>query len=117
VEHRTPDGPAALSREDAIEQGRLRYSQRAWAEAYQALSTVHRGEPRHDSGVARGEPGLYFVGLHFLHAFSSTMIHGVGRDAARIARAIATRRRAAAIPEKRSRRLERDGLSRAMSTR
>ncbi|HEY3592524.1 MAG TPA: hypothetical protein VGL13_01570 [Polyangiaceae bacterium] len=65
------------------------------------------GEPRHDSGVARGEPRLYFVGLHFLHAFSSTMIHGVGRDAARIAHAIATRRRAAAIPEKRSRRLER----------
>jgi hypothetical protein len=25
------------------------------------------------------------VGLHFLHAMSSSMIHGVGRDAARIA--------------------------------
>jgi len=43
------------------------------------------GEPRHVEGVAFGEPGLYFVGLHFLYAMSSTMIHGVGRDAARIA--------------------------------
>ena len=43
------------------------------------------GEPRHESGIAAGEPGLYFVGLHFLHSFSSTMIHGVARDAERIA--------------------------------
>jgi putative flavoprotein involved in K+ transport len=50
------------------------------------------GEPRHEAGVAIGEPGLYFVGLHFLYAFSSDMIHGVGRDAARIADAIAGNR-------------------------
>jgi putative flavoprotein involved in K+ transport len=43
------------------------------------------GEPRHTSGVVEQAPGLYFVGLHFLHAMSSSMIHGVGRDAARIA--------------------------------
>jgi putative flavoprotein involved in K+ transport len=48
-----------------------------------------RGEPRHESGRVESEPGLYFVGLHFLHAMSSAMIHGVGRDAARIAAAIA----------------------------
>jgi len=47
------------------------------------------GEPRHRSGIATGEPGLYFVGLHFLHSFSSTMIHGVARDAKRIADTIA----------------------------
>jgi putative flavoprotein involved in K+ transport len=46
------------------------------------------GAPRHTAGISV-EPGLYFVGLHFLYAFSSTMIHGVGRDAARIARAVA----------------------------
>jgi len=50
------------------------------------------GELLHDGGVARGEPGLYFVGLHFLYAMSSTMIHGVGRDAARIAKAVAARK-------------------------
>ena len=46
------------------------------------------GAPRHTAGISV-EPGLYFVGLHFLYAFSSTMIHGVGRDAERIARAVA----------------------------
>ena len=49
------------------------------------------GHPRHDSGVVKELPGLYFVGLHFLHAFSSSMIHGVGRDAARISDAVAAR--------------------------
>lgn len=48
------------------------------------------GEPRHERGVVAQEPGLYFVGLHFLYAFSSEMIHGVGRDAARIANVIAS---------------------------
>ncbi|HKE96349.1 MAG TPA: NAD(P)/FAD-dependent oxidoreductase [Povalibacter sp.] len=42
------------------------------------------GEPRHRSGVVDSHPGLYFVGLPFLHSMSSSMIHGVGRDAARI---------------------------------
>ena len=44
-----------------------------------------RGEPRHEEGVAAEVPDLYFVGLHFLTAMSSAMVHGVGRDAARIA--------------------------------
>ena len=42
------------------------------------------GEPVHDGGVVPAAPGLYFVGLHFLYAMSSAMIHGVGRDAKRI---------------------------------
>jgi putative flavoprotein involved in K+ transport len=54
------------------------------------------GEPLHQSGVVESQPGLYFVGLHFLHAMSSAMIHGVGRDAERIVQAI--RRRAAVRP-------------------
>jgi putative flavoprotein involved in K+ transport len=52
------------------------------------------GEPRHDGGIVPAEPGLYFVGLHFLYAFSSTMVHGVGRDAERIVDAIHARARA-----------------------
>jgi len=46
-------------------------------------------EPRHRSGIVDREPGLYFVGLFFLHSMSSAMIHGVGRDAQRVAAAIA----------------------------
>ena len=49
------------------------------------------GEPVHERGIVPGEPGLYFVGLHFLYAFSSTMIHGVARDAERIADTIQRR--------------------------
>ena len=55
------------------------------------------GEPRHESGVAIDEPGLYFVGLHFLHALSSTMIHGIARDAKRIADTIERRTQSAEI--------------------
>jgi putative flavoprotein involved in K+ transport len=49
------------------------------------------GEPKQERGVVTGEPGLYFVGLHFQYAMSSTMIHGVGRDAEYAAGVIARR--------------------------
>jgi len=49
------------------------------------------GEPRHASGLVESEPGLYFVGQHFQHSFSSSMIHGVGRDAARMVQALHAR--------------------------
>ena len=49
-----------------------------------------RGEPRHVGGIVPDAPGLYFVGLHFLYSASSAMVHGVGRDAARIAKLAAT---------------------------
>jgi putative flavoprotein involved in K+ transport len=55
-----------------------------------------KGSPRHASGVVTEVPGLYFVGLQFLYALSSSMIHGVGRDAARISDAVAAR--AVAVP-------------------
>ena len=54
------------------------------------------GEPKHERGVMPSVPGLYFVGLNFLYALSSLMIHGVGRDACRIAEIIAAGRRAGA---------------------
>ena len=49
------------------------------------------GEPIHERGQVANEPGLYFVGRHFLYAMSSTMIHGVGRDAEHVADVIAAR--------------------------
>ena len=52
------------------------------------------GRPKQERGMAIDQPGLYFVGLHFLYAFSSTMIHGVGRDADRVASTIEDRVRA-----------------------
>jgi putative flavoprotein involved in K+ transport len=55
------------------------------------LPVLGKEEPEHHRGVVAKEPGLYFVGLHFLYAFSSTMIHGVARDAEYIVDTIASR--------------------------
>ena len=55
------------------------------------------GHPRHDRGVVRGEPGFYFVGLHWLFAMSSPMVHGVGRDADYVAGVIAERTRTSGL--------------------
>lgn len=68
------------------------------------------GLPQHQSGVVPRAPGLYFVGMHFQHAMSSGMIHGVGRDAARIARLVARRVSDAARGRREARDLRSDGL-------
>ena len=49
-------------------------------------------EPMHKRGMVESQPGLYFIGLKFLHSVSSEQIHGVGRDADYVAKAIAARR-------------------------
>ena len=50
-----------------------------------------QGDPRQHRGVVAEAPSLYFVGLHFLYAMSSSMIHGVGRDAQYVAERIVER--------------------------
>jgi putative flavoprotein involved in K+ transport len=45
---------------------------------------------RHERGVT-SEPGLYFLGLDFLYAFTSENVGGVGRDARYIAKRINSR--------------------------
>ena len=47
------------------------------------------GEPLHERGIVRSEPGLYFVGLLFQYAVTSDVLPGVGRDAKRVAEHIA----------------------------
>jgi putative flavoprotein involved in K+ transport len=49
------------------------------------------GEPAHERGVVATVPGLYFVGLFFLSAATSSLVGGVGKDAAYIADQIAAR--------------------------
>lgn len=49
------------------------------------------GEPLHGHGMAGAHSGIFFVGRHFQYAMSSAMIHGVGRDAKRVATTIAQR--------------------------
>jgi putative flavoprotein involved in K+ transport len=53
------------------------------------------GMPAHRAGIVEAVPRLFFVGLHFLYAMSSATLIGVGRDAKRIAGAVADRARAA----------------------
>ncbi len=47
------------------------------------------GTPRHRFGKAIDMDGLWFAGLHFQYAVSSTMVAGVGRDACRVVEGIA----------------------------
>jgi putative flavoprotein involved in K+ transport len=41
--------------------------------------------PPHERGVVAGHPGLFFVGLPFQYSMSSSLVAGVGRDAAYVA--------------------------------
>jgi putative flavoprotein involved in K+ transport len=50
------------------------------------------GYPVQYRGVVPSSPGLYFVGLPFLHSFASMLIGGAGRDAERVVRHIAAER-------------------------
>lgn len=49
------------------------------------------GQPRHVRGVVEEAPGLYFVGLPWLHRPSSSLVGGVGEDAEHVARTIGER--------------------------
>jgi putative flavoprotein involved in K+ transport len=49
------------------------------------------GYPRHERGVATDAPGLYFVGLRFQYRMMSSLIGGVGHDAAFVADHVARR--------------------------
>jgi putative flavoprotein involved in K+ transport len=49
------------------------------------------GYPRHDRGVIAEAPGLFFLGLRFQHRMTSSLIGGVGADAAFIAEQVAQR--------------------------
>ena len=49
------------------------------------------GYPRHQRGVVTEMPGLYFLGLRFQYRLSSSLIGGVGDDAAFVAGEVARR--------------------------
>jgi putative flavoprotein involved in K+ transport len=50
------------------------------------------GYPKHTRGVVTDTPGLYFIGLTFQTALNSSLLGGVGPDAAYIAAQVSTRR-------------------------
>jgi putative flavoprotein involved in K+ transport len=100
---RVPRTSAAQSGRPVLADGRvLEPANVVWCTGFEPgfdwidLPVLEGGEPVHQIGAVASEPGLYFVGLHFLYAMSSVMVHGVGRDAARIAGLVAKRASAAA---------------------
>jgi putative flavoprotein involved in K+ transport len=59
--------------------------------------TLDHGRPQQRRGVVADQPGLYFVGLEFEYAMSSSMVQGVSRDAAHVARLISAAQRPSTI--------------------
>jgi putative flavoprotein involved in K+ transport len=51
------------------------------------------GFPEQERGAVPSSPGLYFVGMPFLHSFASMLILGAGRDGGRVAKHILSQRR------------------------
>jgi putative flavoprotein involved in K+ transport len=60
-----------------------------WPEAFDPW-----GFPIHHEGASTAVPGLYFVGVHFLRKRKSSLLIGVGEDAAIVANQIAANRSA-----------------------
>lgn len=58
------------------------------------LPTEPDGYPEQRRGVVASLPGLYFVGMPFLHSFASMLILGASRDGRRVARHIVGRMQA-----------------------
>jgi putative flavoprotein involved in K+ transport len=55
------------------------------------VATEEDGYPEQKRGVVPSAPGLYFVGMPFLHSFASMLILGAGRDGKRVAEHVVAR--------------------------
>jgi glycine/D-amino acid oxidase-like deaminating enzyme len=71
--------------------GGFRPDYRSWIRVRHAFDTF--GYPLQKDGSCLALPGLFFVGVHFLRKRKSSLLYGVGEDAAIVAEAIIERRR------------------------
>src|SRR2546428_11421582 len=69
--------------------GGFRPDYRQWVRIPEAFDELDF--PLHQEGASLAAPGLYFVGVHFLRKRKSSLLFGVGEDAAIVARAIGER--------------------------
>jgi putative flavoprotein involved in K+ transport len=67
--------------------GGFRPDYESWVECPGAFDEL--GFPIHRDGASAVVPGLYFVGVHFLRKRKSSLLIGVGEDAAIVAQQIA----------------------------
>ena len=72
--------------------GGFRPNYASWVRVPAAFDDI--GFPLHVEGASVALPGLYFVGVHFLRTRKSSLLLGVGEDAAMVARQVAVRHRA-----------------------
>ena len=90
------DEPRALRRASAGEvdltgfgavvfAGGFRPDYASWVDVTGAFDTL--GFPLHEEGASTAADGLYFVGVHFLRKRKSSLLVGVGEDAAIVASA------------------------------
>ena len=89
-----PRSPAALDLAGfggVVFTGGFRPDYRAWLPWPEAFDDI--GFPLQLDGASTVVPGLSFVGVHFMRTRMSTLLMGVGDDAAVVANAIAARRR------------------------
>jgi putative flavoprotein involved in K+ transport len=89
-----PEAPERLSLEGfgaVLFAGGFRPDYRAWLPWADAFDEY--GFPIQVDGASTVVVGLYFLGVHFLRKRSSSLLYGVGEDAAIVASAIAQRRR------------------------
>jgi putative flavoprotein involved in K+ transport len=87
----TDHTPAAIESLRSIDLARTKVGAIIWATGYAYdYNWVHvvvidsRGRPVQHRGVSE-HPGLYFLGLHWMHTFRSGLFSGVGADAEYIA--------------------------------
>ena len=86
------DAPESLSLDGfgaVIFAGGFRPAYESWVRLPGAFDEL--GFPIHEEGASTVAPGLYFVGVHFLRKRKSSLLNGVGEDAAIVARQIASR--------------------------
>jgi putative flavoprotein involved in K+ transport len=69
-----------------------------------SLPVDAEGFPEQERGAVPSSPGLYFVGLPFLHSFASMLIIGAGRDGKRVAKHILAHRSSDRRRERQARR-------------
>jgi putative flavoprotein involved in K+ transport len=92
-----PDDPGAIAERDELDLRAERIGTILWANGFRPdLSWIdlplqdEHGWPVQERGVT-GYPGLYFVGLNWLHKRKSALFLGVGEDAEHVAGQIAAR--------------------------
>jgi putative flavoprotein involved in K+ transport len=89
-----PDAPETLDLGDlgaVIFAGGYRPNYGSWIRCEAAFDAL--GFPIHEEGASTAVPGLFFVGVHFLRKRKSSLLGGVGEDAAIVARGISAGQR------------------------